>query len=376
MPRGGQGVVVVDLWAKTGRKAGKRWWFRVWHRAGRRWKSKSFADKAPGWTWAHTTQGKLAVGLATTGRSQLAEVGAAYVDELKRRRKSASHIRHVERTIKFAGEGGLKDIGGDVFGPRVREWLDGLTARATNDDGTVRRTERFNLAPSTKNQHLAHLRAIVNYAIALGMIAKDPLAAITPASLDKKAKPTFAMEELRRMLRDDADPFWLRFCVMIYTGCRSGEAVHLRWERIRWEERTVEIRMHPDYDLKRNRERDLPLLEELHRILFPIRKDTGWVFDNRDHRDLARMSWAFGQFIKRHGIERDRVTPHSTRHTWTALMLATDVNTLQVGAWAAHDSPATTKGYASAQGTYRRAVQGWQRGEFELLTGWACERAR
>jgi integrase len=73
-----------------------------------------------------------------------------------------------------------------------------------------------------------------------------------------------------------------------------------------------------------------------------------------------------GYDLRRCGIDPKGRTPHSTRHTWISLLLAADVNAIQVAAWAGHESLLTTQGYARQQMLYRHTVTAWQRGTFRL----------
>jgi integrase/recombinase XerD len=184
---------------------------------------------------------------------------------------------------------------------------------------------------------------------------------------DKPLKEAFSVAELHQLVSDKfrEDRYWLHFVLMFYTGCRHREALHLRWQDIVWDQNKIEIRLQDCYQLKRNKERKIPLLSELREVLFPIAKPSGFIIESAVERRNVDGG-AFKRYLSRCGIEPRKRSPHSTRHSWVALMLATDINSLQVASWAGHESVAVTAGYAKAQSDYRDSVAQWPKGEFRL----------
>ena len=127
-----------------------------------------------------------------------------------------------------------------------------------------------------------------HHAINTRRLMFNPIAGVKRANVVRKNKEVFAIDELRTLLHPEreSDPYFLRFALLAYTGCRIGEAMHLRWSDIRWEAKVIEICHQPGvYKLKREKERFLPLQDELADILRRHAKLAGFIIANPEERD-------------------------------------------------------------------------------------------
>ncbi len=357
------GIVVRDLWKETGTKAGKRFLFRAWDPEGQTYASKRFLEKRDGSIWAKSKGARLRTGDDVTGKLLTLSVLTEFLADLRRRRRVERHCLDVERIIKSAIKAGLTDLRSSRLLAQAREWLRTLESSHPLYDARP-------LSPASRNRYLTVLRALVRFAVKNDRLPKDPLAALEREKSDRPLKAMFNLSELRSLVLRHDDPYHLRFCLMLYTGCRIGEAMHIKWENIDWDAKRIAIRLDGAYSLKQRKERVVPLLYELSLILAPIRKDKGWVIEDDDQRNRAvTYGWHFDRFLARAGMDPGDRTPHSTRHTWISLMLAVGENAPLVKAYAGHESLSTTEGYGLSQERFREAVRGWPRGEFELMTG-------
>ncbi len=170
MGRGGSRVVVVDLWAK--RTAGappadphrdRRWRVRAWCEITQRYRSRHVLDHQfeDAKAWASRTTKRLSLGLETTGRLPLEQVGAEYVEELKGRQLGGDkHWGEVDRTFGAkVVAAGATDLKAPTFAPKVRQWLKGM------QDGAAR-----SLSPETRRRYLGHLKAVTGYAKQAGRL--------------------------------------------------------------------------------------------------------------------------------------------------------------------------------------------------------------
>ena len=360
---GTAGVTVSDLWERESRSHGRRWYFRVTDPTTGRRVSKSFPDgeKPTGLRWAKQTLAHLTAHIEIAGRARLERIGAEYLAMLRDRGRGAEHVSSVERLVNAILAAGIVDLKDAHFSARFEHWLSNRRVMR------VDRKEVFEVSARTKNKDLGHMKAILKYAVQRRHIPFDPLAGVKAFKEDKPIKATFGIDELRKLLSDETrtDPYWLHFVLMAYTGCRHLEALNLRWQDIRWEERHIAVSLQESYRLKRNKERLIPIQVELRDILMSVAKPHGHIIESEvERRNVDGKT--FERFLKRNGIDPGNRSPHSTRHTWIALMLATDINALQVAAWAGHESLMTTSGYAQAQSMYRETVRDWPRGEFRL----------
>ncbi len=355
MGRNGSGVVIVDKWAR-GPRAGKRWQVRAWDPRKGTHHTRSFDDGQyeDGENWGKTQAAKYRTGAERIDRPLFKLIAAEYARELEDRGRSLRHVEEIRRVAKDVEAAGAEDMSSDSFSVRVRQWFTGL-------DKT--------LSAHTRNRYRTHLRAISRYARAAGHIQNDPMALIRRHTVKLPGKAVFTVDEMRTLSAPGAEPYWLPFALMAYTGCRHNEALHLRWDWIDWSAKRINVRIHQDYDLKRGKERAIPMQPELLSILAPLKQDKGWIVEDKRYRQTSsKMRWNhFRDYTTGRGVEMGKRSPHSTRHTWVSLVLATGENLFSVQEWAGHDTLMTTQGYSKAQSAFRDAVEGWPKGVLWFL---------
>ncbi len=351
------GIQIVDQYLKLGHERCKHWLFRVWDPRRRSYKSKAFDKKEDGWLWSTARRARFELRQDGSGRVSLADLGVEYLEELAARGTGIAHRNDVKRIIDGAVAAGAIDLRADGFPSKVRHYL-------ANLENETRPGKALSI-PS-RNRYLGHMKAVCQFAVRSRYIEFDPLVIIEPAKEPDSIKKTYRLEEMRTLTADRDDPFWLPFCLMAYTGCRYNEALHLRWEWINWSERRVEVRRHPDYKLKGDKERSMPLQPELGHLLaiLPSKRDVGWIVEDKVLRQTdGRNQWEkMVEYLDTCKVERHGRAAHSTRHTWVAMMLAGGENEIQVRDWAGHEDLETTSGYAKTQEAYRASVRSWPRG--------------
>ena len=283
----------------------------------------------------------------------------------------------------------------------------------------------------TRNRALREVRCLCRHAVKTGRLMRHPLDGVKPFKEEKRLKPTFTLEELRLMVSDEAranmqrkrqevedaitaaggdkraaaevlgvhlatiynrleedrqrdDPWWLPTCLMVYTGCRAQEAMHLRWQDIDWKGERVRVRLQDAYDQKTDTEREFPLQAELADILRSLAKPSGYIIDDEWMRTTGATrhnlrtkdphpAYTEGlvRYLARIGIDAgkgsDKRTAHSLRHAWVAMMLATGESPKLVAVWAGHGGEVQDR-YAGAMSAYHREASRWARGVIQLRT--------
>jgi integrase/recombinase XerC len=361
------GVFIIDLYATQGRTIGKRWWVRIWDRRQRRYTaSKTFETKDQARSWAVQQRADLDRGLIQPGKQMLASIGAEWIKEAERSGKNGLHVNRGRVLLHQLDQAGIKEVTSPHFAKDLTEWLQKLTAMEVNLSGKLRRKRKLQLSNATKNRLLSYVKAMIHLAMKRGRLAIDPLRGVAMLPEIKRIKPVFSVDELRHLLSDQyrTNPYWLVFALLTYTGMRFGEAHHLRWEWVDFASGVIVLRSHPDFRLKTHEERIVPLQPELADILRPMACRTGWIIANDALRNASqKLSWAtFRRFLTEAGLRIDGRSPHSTRHTWISLMMATGTNVLDVKEWAGHRQLCTTEGYARQRSIYRTTVIGWPTG--------------
>jgi integrase len=266
--------------------------------------------------------------------------------------RTAKYLADVRRSLE-ACAAAVPDLEAPGVTEALERWLAGLTC-----------------APATRNKHLRALRALCTWAVDRERLSRNPSRLIRMAQVPDYLRDQFTVADIRQALaythyrttRDDQPkehPFHRLFAVLIYTGMRVQEAAHLRWQDIDFQGRTIAVRLAAGAAVKRQRERLVPLQDELAAILLPHRRDAGPVF----RAQRFNPSRGFRAFLRKAGL-RDACSPHSCRHSYAGLMTATGVPGLLLGAYLGHASVNTTAIYTKLAAAYAQhpEVQTWPRG--------------
>ncbi len=371
--RNRDGISVEDKWATTGHRRGAHWIFKVRDPNLRTYIRQAFSDEAAGWSWAKDMQAKVRLGQDGAGKAHTATVAKEYVQGLTDLKRHDHHIREVKRVLNSLSTSGATDLKARDFRAKVEHWRRTLKASKTDDKGRIRRQEVFELAPVTVNRYLLHVRSLVSYAVDSGYISRNPLGRIKSLEEGDRIKATFTIAELQSLvaLRAYDNPAWLWAVLMAFTGCRSQEALHLRWEWVDIAAGTVSVRLHPDYDLKRDKERSIPLQPVLAGILgkYPNRPDLGWIVSGTFRSAKpSTLSDALKRTLHAAGIVIGDRTPHSFRHTFASIMVATGQHVFDTCRALGHSDLKMTEHYSREAASHRATIEreGWKPGELRL----------
>ncbi len=255
------------------------------------------------------------------------------------------------------------------------------TFEATTEEGTVRRYKPRHVATlsaKSRREILNLLRLILRGAKRARLIAENPFPEdIIPAADHAEIDPpdfetAIAIADAITYL-----PHRILTYVLLYTGCRLGEAIALRWADIDFTGKRVSIarsadaktRIAQDPKTKRSRRR-VPLDAALaaHLRAYKRAQASGkvpthddWLFPSSapneetqqfviDQRNYAQRSF---EPARKRVAAKKRVTPHMLRHTWCS-MAVQKYPVAYVSKWAGH---------ASVDFTYRVYVQPFEREE-------------
>jgi integrase len=201
-----------------------------------------------------------------------------------------------------------------------------------------------------------------------GLLPRDPTLAIDRASREERVRAQFTIDDLRAMLTAqlaDASPEYHRLVALLaYTGMRFREAALARWEDIDWSGRCILVRVGPGRRVKRNRERLIPLQDELAAVLEPHRQEAGPLTQGQEWNPTR----GFRSYLKRAGVAVDGRSPHSLRHTYAGIMTATGVPAQLLMAYLGHSSAATMLRYTRLAARFVAVTERekWQRGEIRI----------
>ena len=235
-------------------------------------------------------------------------------------------------------------------------------------------TVEYDMEPLSDKTVLAYHRLI---SIILAQAEKEMLvpynaaAKATPPKAAKKAPNYFQPETISEILKAlETEPLkWqLITHMLLVTGCRRGEIMGLKWDKVDFKTNRVKI----DRELiiskskgvhesttKTNDIRYLTLPTETMLLLRKYKReqlrlqlangdrwiDTGYVFtqDNGDHMNPDSVTgWLYG-FSRRHGLPH--INPHAFRHTVASVLLANGTDIVTVAAQLGHASASTTENF-------------------------------
>jgi integrase len=127
--------------------------------------------------------------------------------------------------------------------------------------------------------------------------------------------------------------------LLVFTGCRMGEVLHLRWADVDLERRCLNL---PDSKTgARGVTLNVPALE----VLAGLERRSEWVIPGRDpRRPLVNLAKPWGRIRDAAKLEGVRV--HDLRHSFAAVAAGSGHSLLVIGGLLGHTQAATTKRYA------------------------------
>ena len=235
-------------------------------------------------------------------------------------------------------------------------------------------TVEQNMEPLADRTVLAYHRLI---SIILSQAEKEMLvpynaaAKATPPKADKKAPNYFQPETISEILKAlEAEPLkWqLITHLLLVTGCRRGEIMGLKWEKVDFESSRVKIDraliVSPSKGVyesttKTSDVRYLTLPAETMSLLRQHKREqlrlqlangdrwisSGYVFtqDNGDRMNPDSITAWLNDFSRRHNLPH--INPHAFRHTVASVLLANGTDIVTVAAQLGHASASTTENF-------------------------------
>ncbi len=218
-------------------------------------------------------------------------------------------------------------------------------------------------APKTVNTHLTVFRKCVTTAFDW-----HGLSGVAPKVVWLKCPPPetdYLSPEECQLLLDHAHGVIREMILMgLRTGMRLGEMKGLQWSSIDWQQKMITVRhSKSDYskDLgspKTNRQRHIPMCDDIYAVLLARRRATGYVFLGScsekpfDNKNLARQ---LDRACKSAGLRH--IGWHTLRHTFASHLAAKGVPISAIQMLMGHSTIMMTMRYAHlAPSTLREAV--------------------
>jgi integrase len=339
---------------------GDRW--RGRYRVGGTYRSKTYDTAEQARAWAMARASELITGQpvgvtlpVVTPRADAAKLAALYLVALDTRRRAISHQANVKHTLAMVADA-VPDLAAPEAHRQMEAWLDGVQILRV---GRHQRKRSKAPSPGYRNRLIAEVRAWCRWLVRKEYLTLDPSRTLDRATVHREIKAQFTMDEVRQLCAPCADhPLQRWVCLMLLAGLRADEACALTWADVVGLQ--IYVRKHAGHRLKRGKERLVPLQGRLAEILGP--PGAGTVAPLPGARSTVQMGRHFRTFLRHCGIEPGDRTPHSCRHTYGAMMIATGAPSILVQAYMGHKAMATTSDYAQAAPLHVEAVKGWGMG--------------
>ena len=279
---------------------------------------------------------------------------------------------------KLAEKAGISaaTVGIAVKGESIKEEKALAIAKAMNKKvDEVFRVEK-NMEPLADKTILEHHRlisTILAQAEKEMLVPYNAAAKATPPRINKKDPNYFQPETISAILEAlESEPLKWRLIthLLIVTGCRRGEIMGLKWEKVDFENSRVKIDRALvsskskgvfEETTKTSDIRHLSLPRETMDLLRQHKREqlrlqlangdrwihTGYVFtqDNGDHMNPDSITGWLKDFSARHGLPH--INPHAFRHTVASVLLANGTDIVTVSKQLGHASITTTENFYS-----------------------------
>ena len=229
------------------------------------------------------------------------------------------------------------------------------------------------LADKTILEHHRLISTILAQAEKEMLVPYNAAAKATPPRTKKKDPNYFQPETISTILEAlESEPLKWRLIthLLIVTGCRRGEIMGLKWEKVDFENSRVKIDRALvsskskgvfEESTKTSDIRYLALPRETMDLLRQHKREqlrlqlangdrwlhTGYVFtqDNGDHMNPDSITGWLKDFSTRHGLPH--INPHAFRHTVASVLLANGTDIVTVSKQLGHASITTTENFYS-----------------------------
>ena len=203
----------------------------------------------------------------------------------------------------------------------------------------------------TVNMERSILRNFFNYCIKKEYIDKNPAVGIKKLNELSRLK-TLSDEDIEKLIAGATNKLTRDLIsFLIYTGCRKGEALNLKWDDVDLQNDVIAIK-----GTKTKYDRYIPISKPLKELLSRIEKvqDVLYVF-NRNGAKLTDFKRSFHTACKNVGLKDMHI--HDLRHVFASKMVMNGTSLFITGELLGHRTTQMTKRYSHlVPSTLRKAV--------------------
>ena len=192
----------------------------------------------------------------------------------------------------------------------------------------------------TANIELAVLSNLLNFAVRRNYLDKNPTSGIKKLNELSRLK-TLSDSDIGKLIAGATNKLTRDLITfLIYTGCRKGEALNLKWDDVDLQNDVIAIK-----GTKTKYDRYIPVSKPLKELLSRIEKvqDVLYVF-NRNGAKLTDFKRSFHTACRNAGLKDMHI--HDLRHVFASTLTMNDVSLYKTGILLGHRTPGMTQRYA------------------------------
>jgi len=166
----------------------------------------------------------------------------------------------------------------------------------------------------TINLEITTLHHFFNFCIEKGLIEKNPAFKIKKLN-ELSRLVTLSDENIDKLINGATNKLTKDLITfLIYTGCRKGEALNLKWDNVDLNNNVIAIK-----GTKTKYDRYIPISKPLKEILINIEKKSEYVFTDKNGKKLNDFRRSFHTACKNAGLKDMHI--HDLRHVFASKMV-------------------------------------------------------
>jgi site-specific recombinase XerD len=281
-------------------------------------KRKTFADKDRAEQWSLMIESeKNTMKLAKTGLEFIPTPLSSFIDQAIKSKESLAPKSHT----KYKGVFEL--FNGFVEMEKIKYATDFSRKHADKYRDIIINT---NASAVTKNFYLSTIKALFKDLVDRDLILKNPFSHI---KMERKKNKTMLEREEEYYTESEIMAFFATsvpdiyrrvFIGMFLTGMRVEELISLKWKRVNFDKRIIEVRTEGSFTTKtQSSERDIPMSNFLFNMLSMMDRCTEYVFSSETNTKLTerKLLRICKSNAKEAGISKN-ATLHKWRHSFTS----------------------------------------------------------
>ncbi len=201
------------------------------------------------------------------------------------------------------------------------------------------------------NLEISTLHHFFNFCIEKGLIEKNPASKIKKLNTLSRLK-TLSDEDIQKLIAGATNKLTRDLITfLIYTGCRKGEALNLKWDDVDLKNDVIAVK-----GTKTKYDRYIPISKPLKELLRAIeKKDDYLCVFNDNGRKIGDFKRSFHTAVRNAGLKDLRI--HDLRHVFASKMVMNGTSLYITGELLGHRTTQMTKRYSHlVPDTLKKAV--------------------